>query len=170
MNRKGFTLIELLMVIIIVSILAVSIDLNPVNDVDTVDNEYGELYQDLNYLKQLNLNQSFFIGNDATWINKSDCLLLVNANEYNLNNNGTILQGQNFDNVGFTKNTKSNITMVDGGGNAINRVCFDNMGRPYINNLATANIIQNDITISITNPKGDYVRRILIKPVTGYIQ
>ena len=169
-RRLGFTVLELIVVIVVMGILATQINFNPLTDVDKVDNEYGELLQDLKYVKQLNLNQSFFKGDDVNWINESDCFQLVNAKEYQLDNNGNVLIGQNLDNENFVKEINSNITIVDEAGNNVNRICFDNLGRTYKNNLSTANILHEDLTITVSTNSNDYSQTIIIKPITGYIQ
>lgn len=168
--KKAFTMIELIMVIVIISIIAQSVNFNFITDADQVDIERNEMLQDINYLKQLNLNQSFFLGNNANWINQSDCLVLNTKNQYELSNNGIVLAGQNNDGLNFTKNTKSIISIKDTLGTPISTICFDNLGRPYNTNLATANIMQNDIIITLSTKNNDYSQSITINAITGYVQ
>jgi hypothetical protein len=152
-------------------ILATQINFNMTTDFDTLDNEYGELKQNLNYTKQLNLNQNFFDGTDTGWIDNTDCFELINTKEYELNNGGTPLKSQNYDNKDFNIKLNSILTMKEEtSGNNISKICFDNIGRPYKTNLNTANILTENIVLTLSTPNGDYNRTITIEKITGYIK
>lgn len=170
--KKAFTLMELIMVIVIMSIILGTALMNFRTAVEITDVEHSELYHDLQFVKQLNLNQSFFDPNDANWKNKTDCFQLNNIHSYQLDNNasGILSSIQTMQGNYLKSDLKSDIIIKDSSNNNINRICFDNLGRVYKTNLDLSNLMHENINITVMSYTKDYNLTISITPITGLIQ
>jgi len=166
--KKASSLIEILVVIIIAGILAVSIQTEELTDIDMVSQEKVVLKKHIEYLQQLNLNQNFYNGADETWYNKTDCLDFDKANgTYTFNNtNRTILNPLDTSEPTFTITLRSTLDLPTN----FDRLCFDNLGRPFKDNLLLTNLLDNNINILLQTPSNDYNETITIHSITGFIE
>ena len=168
--KKAYSIIELIIVIVVVGIMLGISVMNQNKEYEQVDQETRRFKHDLNYLKQLNLEQNFYLSNDTTWTSKSDCFVLDNSNQYSLKNNGNLLSSLNNDGLLYVINTKSKIIIKESDGTNINKICFDNIGRPYKNNLKISNILSNDLNITISTQDNEYKRELQLIKTTGFLK
>lgn len=183
--KKAFSLLELIVIIIVVGIVSSIVYINPVFDkYDEVNYEKENIKQDLIYLKQLNLNQDFFESTKIDWYNKTDCVEFNLANKtYTLRNLEIPIKNpfnsepmKYIDTAGveqtgyYVVKLKHNITVKSEDGTNIDTICFDNLGRPFKDNLLLSNMLKNNIIINIEIPDTTEKETIVINKYTGFIK
>ena len=142
--KTAFTMIELVMVMVIIGILAVVSAMFLPNR--TLLNETNSVVMQLKRVQAKAIGNNQFIFNSNSW--KSD-LNLIDDSCINLTKTDLNLK-------------KSKITST------INKICFDNLGKPYKSNFEVINILLNSVDITITYRNKNRIIKIL--PYSGYIQ
>lgn len=170
MKKKAFTMIELVFVIIVMGILAVAI-IPKLNDT-TLEENIIKFISHVRYTQHLSMTNDVYMSTDANWYDYSYCIDLNNStwdiNKKDEFGNKTTAK-DTLDNNKFMHVELKNTTFTIVSTKQFNRLCFDNMGRPFINSLKlnNINIIHDRIVIDFTH--GDKTARVEIEQETGYI-
>lgn len=160
--KKSFTMIELIFVMLIVGILGIYVSPKFGSSCGDLAKERDKIISAIRYTRHLSQTYNAFDYKDEFWRNKSFCFEIDDTlKEFNISKSGVLIKDP------LTKNDYSKT--FDSSFNFNNlRLCFDNMGRPFRNNLDYANLTQNNLTLSLTCDSKN--TDITIHKETGYIE
>jgi len=156
---RGFTLFELVLVIVVIGILAIVVVPRLGTNNEMVDQTKAVDYA--RYAQHLAMIDDGFWATKKYWRKSAWCVML--------SDNNISVYKDIYDNNGFVKrklakvNGKEMIFWPKSEVNDTKSICFDEIGRPYLNNIELSNLLKKPIEIRIGNGK------IRIVQETGYI-
>ena len=145
------------LVIVIIGIISfISIPRNN-NKKHTLYLEKEKLVTAIKYTQHLSMQYNSFNPRDKDWYKKSFCIE-IEQNKISIDKNGTYAKNP-LDKKDYIIKFENSIN------SEIDRICFDNIGRPYKNNIDySSNVLHKNIDINISN------LQLILWRETGYLQ